>query len=667
VPLTRRDILPAAGLTAAVLVELALAEPATGSAVAALAVLALAVRRSLPVAAVAIPAAAIAIDAAAGGVLGAELGSPLAVMCLACLALGLHAGGWPRVALGATAAVGAMTFANQLDPDNGYSALDDLVFFALLLGAPAVVGQLLRRRSQLIAELASRAEALAAARAEQAAGAVAEERARVAIGVHDALAHRVGEISLQAAGAERVADDDPGRALQALGRIEDAARGALDDIREVIGVLRAGDEELALAPARAPAVAVPAPWSPTAGRPSAAGAAESRHVGTTARRRWTGGPRRGADAPADRRWAGGPRLDGDALLAAAVFAAIAIETLTSSRLEGPAPANLAGIALIAAPFAARRRAPLASAVAIYAATALQALLLTPPFELVTPIVILIVPAYSLAAHLPRRTALAGLAVCVAGTLIAAPAVPTILVALAAFGAGLAARDRARRVAELSALNAELQRTRDAHAARARGEERLRIARELHDAVAHSMTVIVLQAGAAQRVWGHDPAAARVAVAALGDVARATLAELRETLRGAPPARLGALEEIAARVRPLGVEVEIAGEDELDAVPPSVEQAAYAVVQEALTNAVRHAAPTTARVELRRAGDDLLVEVADSGRAPGPAATAAVTGTGSGLQGMAERVAAHGGELRYGAAGGGFRVAARLPLTEVAIS
>src|SRR5918992_1410345 len=123
----------------------------------------------------------------------------------------------------------------------------------------AVVGQLLRRRADLIAELDARAGALRAAREDAAAAAIAEERARLAIGVHDALAHRVGEITLQAAGAQRVAGEEPGRALAALARIEAAARGALDDIRGVIGVLRAGDE-LARGPAHVPE-AVPAPWA----------------------------------------------------------------------------------------------------------------------------------------------------------------------------------------------------------------------------------------------------------------------------------------------------------------------------------------------------------------------------------------------------------------------
>jgi signal transduction histidine kinase len=246
------------------------------------------------------------------------------------------------------------------------------------------------------------------------------------------------------------------------------------------------------------------------------------------------------------------------------------------------------------------------------------------------------------------------------TITIGPAPPSVLIQALAFAAGRAVRDRTRRAAELREINAELERTRGAHAARARAEERLRISRELHDAVAHRMTVIVLQAGAAQRVWGHDPAAARVAVEALTDVAQETLSDLRATLRGAAPARVDQLDELVARVRPLGLDISVTRD--VDAVPAELDHPVYAVVQEALTNAARHAAPTTVAVVIRRDGDELLVTVTDAGPRPGSApAVAPVEGTGTGLRGMAERVQAAGGTLRYGGEGRGFRVEARLPL------
>ena len=217
------------------------------------------------------------------------------------------------------------------------------------------------------------------------------------------------------------------------------------------------------------------------------------------------------------------------------------------------------------------------------------------------------------------------------------------------------RERAERERELRAIASALERAGDAGAARARGEERLRIARELHDAVAHSMTVIVLQAGAAQRVWDARPEAARAAVEAIATVARATLGALRESLREEAPARLAALDELVARVRPLGLDVTV-GRDTV-ALPPELDHIAFCVVQEALTNAVRHAAPTAVRVSIVREPAGLRVEVADGGRSAGePVAT--VGGTGTGLRGMAERVAACGGELAHGPAGAGYRVVAR---------
>ena len=131
-----------------------------------------------------------------------------------------------------------------------------------------------------------------------------------------------------------------------------------------------------------------------------------------------------------------------------------------------------------------------------------------------------------------------------------------MICLLAWVAGRAVRERAERARELRAITSALERAGDAGAARARSEERLRIARELHDAVAHSMTVIVLQAGAAQRVWDTRPEAARAAVEAIAAVASDTLTALRESLREEAPARLAALDELVARVRPLGLEVTV---------------------------------------------------------------------------------------------------------------
>ena len=147
-PLTRRDVIPAVVLTAAVLGEVMLSSPHAVSAAVALSVLALAGRRRYPVAAVAVIGGALVVDVLAGGVLVTELQLALAVMAFACLAVGRQAASVVQAVGGAAIAIGAMTVANQLAPGQDYPPLDDLVFFALLLGTPTALGHLLRRRSE---------------------------------------------------------------------------------------------------------------------------------------------------------------------------------------------------------------------------------------------------------------------------------------------------------------------------------------------------------------------------------------------------------------------------------------------------------------------------------------------------------------------------------------
>ena len=647
VTLARSDVLLAAGAAGVIEVEMALrGGPPAVSVALGFASLALAGVRRTPLAAVLVLALAVVIDAAAGGVLTAELASTLAVVTLACFLLGRFARSAGVVAAGAAAATAAMTAANQLDPDLAYTPLDDLVFFALLVGTPAVLGHLLRRRADTISALAAHTDALRAMRDEEAAAAAAEERARLALALHDAVAQRVGDMSIQAAGAERVAGESPARARAALERIEAGARAALDDIRSLIGVLRRGDDDLGLAPHRAPQAAplglAPQPDAHTARREGPVGDASPAAPGLLARRRYE-------------------------LLAAAVGAAIGVETLTSSQMEGPAVANLVGVVAVAAPLACLRRAPLTAAAATFAAEALHSALLTPLTLLVTPIALLLLVPYAVAAYLPLRAALAGLGVGLLVSVVVEPAVPTAVLALVAWGAGRAMRDREARAAELRTLADELEHAQDVSRARARGEERLRVARELHDAVAHSMTVIVLQAGAAQRVWSADRAAASEAIATIGSVARETLTQLRVTLRGIgdekPYAGLDALERLAERFGQLGVAVDVVRAGRAGTLPPALDHVAYSVVQEALTNAARHAAPTSVAVRVEGFPDGLHIDVVDCGRSG--AARADIAGTGTGLRGMAERLAGCGGELRYGPSGSGFAVHARIPLAAVA--
>jgi len=205
------------------------------------------------------------------------------------------------------------------------------------------------------------------------------------------------------------------------------------------------------------------------------------------------------------------------------------------------------------------------------------------------------------------------------------------------------------------------------------EERQRLSRELHDVVAHGLSVMVLQAGAARRIAAVDPARALAALAVIEASGRDAMAEMRRLLgvlrEGAdatpaldPQPGLEQLAALVGRVRAAGLRVELRREGEARPLPPGVNVSAYRVVQEALTNAVKYAPGGSARVRLRYRADAVEVEVRDDGGGRGEA-PADLTGGGHGLLGMRERIALFGGELQAGRHGGGYRVRATLPLED----
>jgi signal transduction histidine kinase len=213
--------------------------------------------------------------------------------------------------------------------------------------------------------------------------------------------------------------------------------------------------------------------------------------------------------------------------------------------------------------------------------------------------------------------------------------------------------------------------RQAEVGRAMLEERARIARELHDVLAHTVSVMVVQAAAADDVFESNPASARVALRNLESTGRQALTELRHflwTVRSVedepasdPQPRLSDLDRLAQSLATTGLDVQVR-RDGLDraALASAVELSAYRIVQEALTNTLRHAAARKAEVALRVDDDQLLVEVRDDGTAGGDRVVA--HGGGHGIAGMRERAALVGGSLDAGPdPAGGFRVCARLPL------
>jgi signal transduction histidine kinase len=196
-------------------------------------------------------------------------------------------------------------------------------------------------------------------------------------------------------------------------------------------------------------------------------------------------------------------------------------------------------------------------------------------------------------------------------------------------------------------------------------ERARIARELHDIVAHSVSIISLQAGAAEQYLERDPVRAREHLSSVQHTARDALTEMRrltgvlrdEAAGYQPQPGLGRVDELVEQARAAGLQVELAEEGDRPVVPPGVDLAAFRIVQEALTNARKHAGAVAARVLLRYSDSAVEVEVVN---AAGPNTNS--EGAGHGLVGMRERARVYGGTIETGhEPDGGYRVRALLPL------
>ncbi len=247
-----------------------------------------------------------------------------------------------------------------------------------------------------------------------------------------------------------------------------------------------------------------------------------------------------------------------------------------------------------------------------------------------------------------------------------------LFGLLPFGFGWALATQTELTGELQQTAERLNQEHALRSARAAAEERNRIARELHDVIAHCLTVMVVQTSAARTIVGSDADAARDALAVVERAGRDALVELRRIV--------GVLRRTAMRSRalrrpvsrssaswriaqpPPGCRSTLSVSGRPEALSPSLDLVAYRLVQEAVTNAIKHAGPARAEVQVRIGADELELAVRDTGRGPGRGETPA-GGSGHGLVGMGERVALYGGEFRAAArAEGGFEVCARIPLT-----
>ena len=324
----------------------------------------------------------------------------------------------------------------------------------------------------------------------------------------------------------------------------------------------------------------------------------------------------------------------------------------------------------------RRRAPLVAVSVASVGAAAQALLTDAAPAPLTPIVGVGVVVYSVAAHGERRPALAGGAIALMAAWIAtgrehASTVADYIYITALVGAvwlaGLALRGWRLRAAALQDRTVVLEREREERARAAVAEERERIARELHDVIAHCVSLIIVQAGAERRVLPAANTTTRETLRSIEQTGRQALVEMRRlvemldrrdaTLGLAPQPSVEQLGQLVAQVRDAGLPVELRVEGEPRPLAPGVDLSAYRIVQEGLTNALKHAGPARAVVTVRYGRGDIDIDVADDG-----GGTASSDGGGHGLVGMRERAALFGGTLQAGPrAEGGYALHATLPL------
>jgi signal transduction histidine kinase len=375
-----------------------------------------------------------------------------------------------------------------------------------------------------------------------------------------------------------------------------------------------------------------------------------------------------------------------ALLVAALAATRATTDFLASQLLVPAPdaaANATGLAAVILPLALRRRAPLTVALTSTTAFIVYVVLLGPNVERSITALALALAVYSAAAHGRARRRIWVGAICLAAIcgliLLENPLdypleyellalVFNVALFCAFWALGAAIGSGRRRAEELLQRTAELEREREENARRAVFDERVRIARELHDVVAHHVSMMGVQAGAARVVLARDPAKAKEALASVETSSRQAVLELHRLLGFlrqagdeddlAPQPGLALLGSLVTSMSGSELDVEVHVEGAERSLPPMVDVSAYRIVQEALTNTLKHAGASRAHVHLRFLADELELTIVDDGRGDGAVPT---TTGGLGLIGMRERAALHGGQLTAGAVpGGGFAIRVRLP-------
>jgi signal transduction histidine kinase len=378
-------------------------------------------------------------------------------------------------------------------------------------------------------------------------------------------------------------------------------------------------------------------------------------------------------------------IDGIATLV--VFAVLAQQLITKHPLPGQHPTTiltwLLGVVSIA-PILTHRRFPRTSVAVCLGAVAIYAT----GHYVAYPGFAIFVLTFDMALHSEEQVSVPTLFASAVVLGVAVDLQPAKVAVLAtylaseicvglAWLAGWTLRRRRAQWAELHARAERLEREREEEARRAVTEERLRIARELHDVIAHSMSVIAVQSAVGNHVIDSQPAEARQALAAIEATSRSALTEMRRLLgvlrqegepRGSltPAPGLADLATLVSQVQDAGLKVWINVDGQRGPVPPGIDLSAYRIVQEALTNVIKHSGSSSANVTISYRPDSVTVEVTDPGaEAPAARVPAQRTGSGHGIIGMRERVAVFGGEFTAGPGpDGGFRVRACFPIAKV---
>jgi signal transduction histidine kinase len=372
-----------------------------------------------------------------------------------------------------------------------------------------------------------------------------------------------------------------------------------------------------------------------------------------------------------------PGLLDPAIAGAFTLGAVA-EIWTSEQLSDDPRGLITLLALLmTVPLVLRRRFPLELVVTIFVVAAVTDIWNVPD-NTTFVIGVIMVAMYSVGAYADQTRALLGMAALLAffgiGTIKDGDTLEDLIfvsiIGGGVWSAGRIVRSRRRLAAVLAEKNVLLEQEQEARALQAVAEERTRIARELHDVVAHSVSVMVMQAGAERRALGDERPDTREVLDVIEQTGRQALGEMRrllgmlrkddDELALAPQPSLEYLETLVSQVREAGLPVELEVEGTPVALPAGVDLSAYRIVQEALTNALKHAGPARARVRVRYRRDEVELEILDDGA--GEDVTAENGAAGHGLVGMRERVSLFGGDLDAGGRReGGYAVRARLPI------